>query len=87
MAIDLIGDYHAVIVDEKGSRSMMELFGRTGISVAAGVGRIVDGTVLSAIVGATIPVLAVLILGGLVIMGAAALVSYTSGGIKNAIYN
>lgn len=92
LAIDLVGDYHAVMVDEKGSREVMELLGRAGISVAAaGVGVVAASAALTIIVGGltvagTVPIWAVLVLGAGVVMAVGYGISYLSGKVKNAIF-
>ncbi|UOO76435.1 hypothetical protein LVJ85_10485 [Neisseria sp. Dent CA1/247] len=91
LAIDIIGDYNKVMLDEKGSRDVMELIGRVGISsVAAGVGFIAGSAALSAVLialsGATLPIGLVLLIGTAAVMAVGLLISIVSDGLKQKIY-
>ncbi|WP_147278353.1 hypothetical protein [Neisseria zoodegmatis] len=79
------------MLDEKGSRDVMELIGRVGISsVAAGVGFIAGSAALSAVLialsGATLPIGLVLLIGTAAVMAVGLLISILSDGLKQKIY-
>ena len=98
LVIDLIGDYHAVMVDEKGSRSVIELFGRAGISVAAaGLGVVAASAALLAVtyglgalaaagVIASVPVALVLVIGAVVIAGVGFVIAKSSTKAKELVF-
>ncbi len=93
LIIDLIGDYNTVMMDEKGSKDIAELLGRAGVSiVAAGVGTVASTLVLATLmkgflfVGTTIPIGVVLLIGALLVVATAYLISKGSGKVKDAIF-
>ncbi|OSI14211.1 hypothetical protein [Neisseria dumasiana] len=98
LMLDVIGDYDTVMVDENGSRSVMEFVGRVGVSlVAAGVGAALATTALTAITYgmgalvtagavASIPVALVVGIGALVVIGVGVLVSSGADGLKKSIW-
>lgn len=94
LVLDLIGDYKAVMVDESGSREIMELLGRAGIStVAAGVGVVAGSAALFAVVKAfslgaisTTPVGWVLVAGLVAVVAVGYVISAGSSQIKGNIW-
>ena len=93
LIIDLIGDYNTVMMDEKGSKDIAELLGRAGVSiVAAGVETVASTLVLATLmkgflfVGTTIPIGVVLLIGALLVVATAYLISKGSGKVKDAIF-
>lgn len=94
LVLDLIGDYKAVMVDENGSREIMELLGRAGISaIAAGVGVVAGSAALLAVAKAfslgvisTTPVGLVLLVGLVAVVAVGYVISAGSSQIKGNIW-
>lgn len=94
LVLDLIGDYKAVMVDENGSREIMELLGRAGIStVAAGVGVVAGSAALFAVVKtfslgfiSATPVGVVLLVGLIAVAAVGYYISDKSSQIKGNIW-
>lgn len=93
LAIDLIGDYKTVCLDSTGSRDIIELFGRAGISLTgAFITTIASTTVLSLMMrligftSVTIPVWVVVVIGGAVVIVTTVVISGGMNKIKNKIW-